>query len=1553
MKRTKFPILIFVLSLALLIGAIFVFTASAEEPGDGVLYEVTLADNTVVKVTKSSKFDDLLTDYPDLKSIKLYSDLVIGSVGSSKSNYIRKDLDINLNNFTITADGGYLRPADGAKVAVHDGNIDHKSSYFVFIGSDNSITVDNCNISATSNCFHVRNGTVNLTNSRITTPTSTKYGIFQISYDSQETYVNVDGCSFNDVLMNIFSISRQNDSVEKLVTVSDTVISTSKSIVSFGDQDDATGIVDVSFSGATKLSFSSFVAADPILSETTFSFAPGVKVSSIPTVSVGKICFINDATGFVDNTDADADVYTKIAIKTNVYYKLFTTGAEVINVSEKKTFAALTTEYSDIAKIVLYSDLEMNAEVNKKNYVKADLEIDLNGYAIIANGGYLYPQDATVTVSGGTISHLASNFAFVSQNSELIVEDCEINAISNCFHVRNGDVTLRNSTISSASNTSNAFFQLSYEGQTSEILVEGCTLTNLKMGIFGLGRNSETVKKTITVKDTVIGTSRYIISFSDQEGAIGEATFSFIGATKLGFGNFIATEPSAADTEIIFDEGVLATSIPVINNATETYLGNADGFVNSNDESYPYISADTDPKYTITHADGNVTTIYAEATFEELMKLCDNESILTAYRDLILTAEIDKEYATDKTVSVDLNGFTFMNKGARLIFYGSTVFKMYDGKIYDGIDYMFIYTGSNNADKNLDITFENCEITVNDSFIHHRNGSILFKDCVITTVAGVSSLASVSSSGKETELVFDGCTVNCGSAEIAVIDWGKNTVSHKITIKDTDIFGDDALVRFGTGTPNEGTVTKIDVIGASTLACASLDNQTNTYDGVVFEFGSGILMKRVPKLKVGKVTFSEGVEGVMKNDDTDYDYVTAANIPNILNPRFSLTLYVDFSLNLCFSADALEDIIAVKYGDKELSYEISNGYLFYAIDGISPISVAEKHKIEVEYYNYGFPIKKTIEYSVTDYFEALLKSDYSRDSKELIARAIDYSAEACEYAGVEIPESLSNIIESDKYSSVGNSGWVNTVPNGNANIGDLHTVIDSARLAIDTGVSFRFYLEDGIGTGELKVTSPTADKIYNVVDSKIGGKNYFDVEIRAFELFNGKLTITFGDVCGSYDFRAYANSDAVSSGGEQLSDLIVSMFNYFREANEYVITSDKDFKSTAIVVVKDGRSGTVTYILDDGDAGTGRYTQTLLREYEDIKLTYGLIGHKYATLQTVFNEETGKYEYVRDENGNYVYTVNESTAALWKDIANEFGDRVEYSSHTFSHGFAGYNDEGGEITYVDSDGNLKTVTLPEGSASAELYATIQIFNEIFGKDALTVVEPGVPASETDKVIDGVLYPGYYAYYQELLYKLYEEGLLVSARGAGFGDTMINEDKVITADMLDDISIRLNLRAYSLKHVQDPTTWTNYIDDAAECGGWALMMMHRIFADDTTWDTSTIHLKEAQMRYIFDHTIESDVWVATFTEASKYYSEWSTAKVSTEYSNGVITVNLTDNENNEIYDEALTVKVSVPNSWDGCTVNGEALELITSDSGERYVYVNIVPDSGAVEIVGVR
>lgn len=434
MNKAKIFKFLFSALLIAIISSALIVAISAQSTEAKTLYELTLADDSVVKITEQKNMAELVALSP--KAIKLYSDVEIPVVGSNKSVNVSWDLDIDLNNFTIKAVGGYLRPdRSNAKVTVHGGKIDHSSAYFVFVSGNGSIEIDDCEISAATNFVHLRDGSLTIKNSVI--KNSSKTGNFvQLSYAGATSDVMIDNCDFSEYIGVVLNIGRNSGTKTKTMTIKDTVIDKASAVTSFSDQSEAQGTADIAFTGSTKIS-SKMVGTAPTLTTTSYTFAPGVKLSEIPYVAGANICYADGGTGFDANTDSDKTSYPYVCTKSDVFYKLITTDGTEINVSEKKSFSEILANYGEIKAIKLYSDIEINAiGTSKANYVSNDLDIDLNGKTITANGGYIYATTGIdVTIHSGNISHSTSYVAFVTLNSSLNISDCSVSSGSAPFHL--------------------------------------------------------------------------------------------------------------------------------------------------------------------------------------------------------------------------------------------------------------------------------------------------------------------------------------------------------------------------------------------------------------------------------------------------------------------------------------------------------------------------------------------------------------------------------------------------------------------------------------------------------------------------------------------------------------------------------------------------------------------------------------------------------------------------------------------------------------------------------------------------------------------------------------------------------------------------------------------------------------------------------------------------------------------------------------------------------------------------------------------------------------
>ena len=384
-----------------------------------------------------------------------------------------------------------------------------------------------------------------------------------------------------------------------------------------------------------------------------------------------------------------------------------------------------------------------------------------------------------------------------------------------------------------------------------------------------------------------------------------------------------------------------------------------------------------------------------------------------------------------------------------------------------------------------------------------------------------------------------------------------------------------------------------------------------------------------------------------------------------------------------------------------------------------------------------------------------------------------------------------------------------------------------------------------------------------------------------------------------------------------------------------------DFNVTADVVGKDGTTGTVTFVVDDGDHATATFTTGMMDKYENLKFTYAILVNKLATLKTVYDPTIGKYVYVMDEDGKYTYSVNQTEVDFWQELLA--GYDTEVISHTYTHAFWGNDDSGGQQYYVDSNGNVKlSNNLTVGSATAEIYASMQLIEELLGIRAISIVEPGIGVKTDDYLHkDGTLYKTYYTYYKQLVNQAIADGTIVNYIGSILGVSTANLTNYVTKYNIKDST---GVRRLMVGPSDNKDMWKQFIDNAADNDGWATFCIHKI----TPEPTSGHYILQSDAEDLFAHAASKNVWIANYTEAALYYSEWASAKVTASYEDGKISVTLTDDEDNSVYDEELTVKVYVPTIWSAADMNGETLTVHTDESGS-FVYVNILPDSGTVEI----
>lgn len=359
-------------------------------------------------------------------------------------------------------------------------------------------------------------------------------------------------------------------------------------------------------------------------------------------------------------------------------------------------------------------------------------------------------------------------------------------------------------------------------------------------------------------------------------------------------------------------------------------------------------------------------------------------------------------------------------------------------------------------------------------------------------------------------------------------------------------------------------------------------------------------------------------------------------------------------------------------------------------------------------------------------------------------------------------------------------------------------------------------------------------------------------------------------------------------------------------------TEKNDAGISAQIVGKNGTAATVTFVNDDSIHRDADFFSgvALCERFPHFKISFALIADKIGTLCTKKRPD-GTDEYVMAE-GKYTYRKNDEEIAYWQSILDRCGERAEIEAHSMTHGYAGEDDRGGTYTYIrkysfEKVGTPISVTVPAGNVSAEISACGQMIRDVFGeRHGRCFIRPGVGIEQND-------------YFYE---KLYASGYL------GSRDT--TRQIVHPADFSKN---RWHLPGYSTSHDTRVEDLTDYVDRALSEDGWCGFCFHYVHEDalDAS-ETSPHSMCKGKFYALFSHTErlaeEGKLWIATFSEAAKYYAEWEKAELTFGEKNGKTTLTLSVGDlDPAVYDAALTVRVKRGEEEKLCAIlPGQTIEI---------------------------
>lgn len=585
--------------------------------------------------------------------------------------------------------------------------------------------------------------------------------------------------------------------------------------------------------------------------------------------------------------------------------------------------------------------------------------------------------------------------------------------------------------------------------------------------------------------------------------------------------------------------------------------------------------------------------------------------------------------------------------------------------------------------------------------------------------------------------------------------------------------------------------------------------------------------------------------------------------------------------------------------------------------------------------------------NVRDYATSLLEISESDYEKELCRAMLNYGAYAQKYFAekhddASIADDLANALLDEKYTNV---SYVteSALENYAFSVsGDENGVtFTGATLILDTDTTLKIFFTAPEGA--------TVTLNGNAVTPNKYGYEYF-IEIGELlpqhldDAFTVAVTVNGKTVSADVSVLTAVHALLVSNESDSFKELGKAIYLYSLAATMYTAE-----KSEAKIVIKDGAKGAVALVLDDGGEEAATYAKTYMQKYDKVNVTFALITKNYASF---VKDSEGNY--VMSEDGKFTYTqtdAQKTAAEYWynllatKDVnGNELAPRVELISHSHTHN-------------NPKDGNLY----------AELLGSRHILQGLFGYDSPAIIAPGgfdnmegyddvkmenfIASRGTNASVNVVSMLSTLSEFAKGSRKRLDSFMLYYNKLW----TYVNEEgKEVFPDNIDislDDLLKLDENGMAdVSHVE------KFIDAAMENGALANFCIHGIVPYDSTSTTShrTYDAQaDAIFAYVQKHAETGDLWSTTFSEAVIYFSEWNTSTLDVRRVNeNIIAISLTDEEDDSIFDMALTVKVNVDDSWTSVIATqgaeSEVLE-VKGEAGERYVLVNVRPDSGIVTL----
>lgn len=145
--------------------------------------------------------------------------------------------------------------------------------------------------------------------------------------------------------------------------------------------------------------------------------------------------------------------------------------------------------------------------------------------------------------------------------------------------------------------------------------------------------------------------------------------------------------------------------------------------------------------------------------------------------------------------------------------------------------------------------------------------------------------------------------------------------------------------------------------------------------------------------------------------------------------------------------------------------------------------------------------------------------------------------------------------------------------------------------------------------------------------------------------------------------------------------------------------------------------------------------------------------------------------------------------------------------------------------------------------------------------------------------------------------------------------------------------------------------SQWVEDAISSKGWSIILLHSCVAGE---QSDGLNISQALFSKYLDYldTKKDSVWIASFNEVVAYTKEARGANIEIAEEENKLTIKVTDELPDELFDHPLTMKVNINSDWTEVEAKQDKTDLkptVYTENGKAYININIIPDGGDIVI----